>query len=905
MEAIVKEQLRLGIIEESPSFAKWQSRALLVKKTDGSMRMVIDLRAVNKAVLDEKFPFLTLEELQYKLVGSKIFTVLDLKNAFFHLKLHPDSRDLTTFVTSSGVYRYTVLVFGLKSASEIFQRKMMQHVIKGLKGVVLYIDDVLIYACDKEEHDKILAELLRRFEELQIQLNEQKSQVAQRKVRFIGHDISEEGVKPAPEKIQLIKGFREPISKEQVRSFLGLVSYVLSRQSPSYVEPAKVLRKLAQDEAPFAWKEDHQKAFEELKSAAEDAISLSFFDKKKRTLLYADASPTDVGAVLSQVDDMGEHQVVQYATKTLSALQRRYSQTDREALALVWAADKFRYFLYGLHFELVTDHKALQHLFGCRSKPSPRLDRWVMLIQELSFTVKFVPGKQQIADCFSRLCSGTLPEDDAKWDDYETYILHVLETSLVNALTVKELERASAEDEVIQKVIRALDGQEWTEELKAYRLCSDELCVVGKMLLRGFRIVVPTALRERAKLLIHEGHPGIQKSREIIRRKMWWPGIMKEIDNMVDSCIECKRISARPRPEPMHRHVMPDSPWAEIGMDLLGPLPNGKQLLVLVCYRSRFPIVRMMNRTMANDIVAALKEIFSERGNPRVVRMDNGPQFNSQELREYLRQEGVEMDYTTPYFPRQNGLVERMNRSIKEAIQRALNEGKSWIAAMYEFLKMYRSTPHCVTKKTPAELMAPATMRTKIPDGKEVFKELEDQSELIDADKAAKETGKAYGDRHAASTQSAITTGDRVLIAATRPGTKWSPHFQQAIGTVLSRQGNECVIEVASGAKYRRDVAHLVKVNQCPLAERVEADDSDDIEIDQELNQDEQNSVEEVEQSGVAEFAAEPARTFEQFDVETSNTGFKIQAENASTPLAKRVRRAPMWQQDFEMFDGK
>ena len=187
-------------------------------------------------------------------------------------------------------------------------------------------------------------------------------------------------------------------------------------------------------------------------------------------------------------------------------------------------------------------------------------------------------------------------------------------------------------------------------------------------MLRGFRIVVPDTLRNHVLRLIHEGHPGMQRSPQFAREKVWCPGITADLDAMVSKCIDCKWVTARPRPEPMHRHKLPDQSWVEVSMGLMGPLPNGKQLLVLICNRSRFPVVRMMGRTASADVIAALRDIFSERGSPRIIRMDNGPQFKAEELREFLRREGIEMDYTTLNCPRQNGLVERMYRSIKEAI---------------------------------------------------------------------------------------------------------------------------------------------------------------------------------------------------------------------------------------------
>ena len=256
------------------------------------------MRALNEAVLDEKFPLLTVEELQCQLSGSTVFPVLDLKNAFHHVKLHKDSRDLTTFVTPRGVYRYKVLMFGLKSASEIFQKIMIQHVLKDLKGVALYIDDIIIYAKTREEHDEILRQLMKRPAAFNIQLNELKCQVGLPEVRFIGHVVTADGIKPAPEKVDLVRKFKQPENKEQLRSFLGLVNYVMSRQQTGDAEASQLLRKLTLSDQPFEWTVAHRDAFNTLRESMDKIISLSYFCKKDRTLLFADASPTALGAVL-------------------------------------------------------------------------------------------------------------------------------------------------------------------------------------------------------------------------------------------------------------------------------------------------------------------------------------------------------------------------------------------------------------------------------------------------------------------------------------------------------------------------------------------------------------------------------------------------------------------------------
>ena len=899
----VKRLLRRGIIEECPNgVSEWQSPVTPVKKSNGDFRLCIDMRAVNKAVKDEKFPLLTLQLVQSCLVGCTIFSVIDLKEAFFHVPLSKRSRGITTFVTNEGAFRFKVLLFGLKTASEIFQKVMTQVVLKGLEGVLIYIDDIIVYGRDVYEHNKRLRALLKALDEFKLAINLDKLQLAQPQVKFMGHLVSADGIRPLPERIELVRRFEKPRTRTDMNSFLGLVAYIIGNQQPRLSELTTPMRRLAAESDVLKWNEKAEKEFQELKDAVQRSVNLGFFRRGDRTKLYADASPTALGAILVQIDQEGTRRVVSCASRKLKEVEQRYSHTDKEALALVWAITRFDFFLRGTHFELITDHQALESLFRPKSKPSPRLERWLMAVQDYNFSAKHIPGKQQIADCFSRLLKIDESTED-ELDAFEEYIAFLAQAAPCEGVTIEEIRMATSEDKEMKQIQESLDSGVWPTHLTPLKNVHDELCWVDGILLRGFRIMIPASLRAQIINLLHEGHPGLSRTVAAAREKVWWPKITEDIKAKLEKCTECKMVNELHRPGPMQRHCLPDEAWTEIGMDFFGPLPDGRELLVLVDYYSRFPIVKAMRSTTAHAVIETLEEIFSDKGNPKVIRVDNEPPFQSTELRRYLAGERITLENSIPYWPRMNGLVERMNRSIKACVNRSLSQGTDWWKDLQQFLKMYRSTPHTTTGQSPMFLMSQKEMRTKIPSAKEVIKDLDNDSDLLDRDRAIKERGRVAGDAATNARKTQVTVGDTVLIKSMTPGTKWSPKYLPALGTALEAKGDSCLVEVSLGDRYRRNAAHLLVVtgaDGATIKRMREEGDTEEQDID-DHEEDNVKSAEDIDHDDQVDTTSPLDLTQTEASQQSAEgeTQFNLSARRTSTPLMKRQRRVPLWQQDY------
>lgn len=265
--------------------------------------------------------------------------------------------------------------------------------------------------------------------------------------------------------------------------------------------------------------------------------TLGYYNVNDRTQVVADASPVGLGAVLIQFKG-DVSRIIAYANRSLTAVEQNYAQGEKEALASVWAVERFHHFLFGRYFELVTDHKALETLFAPKSKPCARIERWVIRLMSYKFNVVYKPGKTNIADPLSRLIKqiNTQTNESSATEHYIQWILSYAEPK---AIKLNEIEAHSDKDDEILAVKIAIETDEWPNNIVSYKMFKNELCFSGNILLRNTRIVMPKSLREQTLQLAHEGHPGMSVMKRRIRAKVWWPKIDQQVEKFVENCRGC------------------------------------------------------------------------------------------------------------------------------------------------------------------------------------------------------------------------------------------------------------------------------------------------------------------------------------------------------------------------------
>ena len=692
VEDKIDELERNDIIEKTTGPTPWVSIVVPVLKPNNKVRLAVDMRQANKSILRERFPMPNIDNTLQQMNGASIFSRLDLTEAFHQIELNETSRYVTTFVCHKGLYRYKRLNYGISSASELYQR-ILQQILQDIPNCKNIVDDIIIYADNQEDHDKVLKMVLTRLREKNSTLNKNKCEFNKSELKFLGHVLSKFGIQIDEAKVKGVRDAEPPKNANEVLSFLGLVTFC-AKFIPNYATIAEPLRKLTRSNVPWEWTSEQQHAFEKLKQCLISAEVMPYYNPSAETQLIVDGSPCGVAAILNQKQPNGDIRPVAYASRTLTPTERRYSQTEREGLAVLFGIQRFHIYLYGMsHFTVYSDHKALERIFTSVHQAPTRIQNFVLKLQPYNFTVKYLKGSEIISDILSR--TPIQETDNETCDLTEKYVCYVTETSLPIALTLDELQQECETDKTLCKVRQCIQGNKWgkSDVLKPYRQIKNELAVKDSIILKANKRIIPTSLQDRVLNLAHESHQGIVKTKQLLREKVWWPNTDTDVTNKIKTCHPCQVTSVPPREPPVVMTKLPDGPWKQLGMDISGPFENKYYLLSVIDYYSRFPPLEIITSITSQTIISHLHKWFSILGYPREIRSDNAQNMVSAEMEAFFKENGIKHSYSMPFFPRQNGEIERFNRSLKKYVQTAVVEKKNWRTERQTFLLHYYIQP--------------------------------------------------------------------------------------------------------------------------------------------------------------------------------------------------------------------
>jgi len=756
---VEKELKRLeeaDIIEKVEGPTPWINPIVVVPKKSGEVRLCIDMREANQAIQREKHIMPTIDDLRNDLNGATVFSVLDLRSGYHQLELDAESRPITTFTTHVGLRRYKRLLFGINAASEIFQETIAE-MIADLPGCRNISDDVIVWGQDDKSHDDNLLAVLKRLHEQGVTLNPEKCRFRQRSVSFYGHVFGEGGISVDEKKVDAINKTPSPQNVGQLRSFLGMTQYVAAFIQ-NYAALSAPLRNLTRQDVTWEWTTEHEQAFNDLKAALCGCEVMDYFDPEKETTLIVDGSPIGLGAILMQ------DKVVAYGSRALTETETRYSQTERELLAITWAVEHFHLYLYGAKFRVITDHKPLLGIVKSKKMASPRLERLKLRLAPYDFELTYKAGKnpENPADFMSRHpnIDTPIPEDITPT---ELYVNYVCDNAVPKAMTLVEVRNETKMDPELQQLITAIQTDIWPDELKPYAKMKHEFAVCSGIILRGNRIVMPTSLQQKAVDLAHIGHQGVVKTKSLLREKVWFRGIDKLVEDKVHGCLPCQAATpANPKPaEPLKMTELPKGPWQEVNVDFVGPFPSGEYVLVVIDSYSKFPETEIVYSTSANATIPKLDAIFARQGIPVTVTTDNGPPFSGHEFSKFAQQLGFKHRKITPLWPQANSEAERFMQPLQKAIRAAHMRKLNWKQEMQKFLRHYRATPHSVLRISPFEALTSRKMRTVLPD---IPPTSETDKHIRDRDRMMKAKMKAYADEQSHAKPSDLAPGDTVLL---------------------------------------------------------------------------------------------------------------------------------------------
>ena len=711
----VKEKLLTmesnGIIVKRDEPTAWVNSMLVVEKKDGSIRLCIDPKDLNKAIMREHYQVPTFDDVLPQLAGKKIFSIIDMKDGFWHIELDDESSKLVTFNTPFGRYSFTRLPFGISSAPEVFQKRA-QQVFGHIPGVAVIFDDIIIAAETTEEHDVIFRQLLTRAREMNVRFNSAKLQLQVDSVVYMGHVVSSRGIAPDPAKIRAIVDFPEPTSRDDLLRFNGMATYV-SRYIPKFSDLTFPYRQLLKKDAPWTWAEPQQKAFTAIKQLITSAPVLSHYDPAKPLVIQTDASSKGLGSCLMQ-----DGHPISFASRALTDCETRYAQIEKELLAIVYACEKFNNYVYGREVTVQSDHKPLESIF---SKPlsstTTRLQRMLIRLARYRLNIRYTPGKEMhIADALSRayLQEETSLAEKELAEDLDVIVHAVLFHSTEGDVNLEQIRSATASDPVLAQVAEFVTNgspSEWKSfpvELKRYRQIMPDLFVGDGIILKDRRIVVPLTMRSNLVRKMHAGHMGIEKTKQLARQYYYWPGMDEEIEIWIRRCSTCNACQRQQTKLPLKQHSVPDFPWQKIGCDVF--TSAGKDYVIAVDYFSKFAEISELKRKNSAVIIGKLKTMFSRFGVPETMIADNVP-FASHEFQKFAEDWNFRLVTSSPNHPQSNGQAERSIQTIKKLMRKSRESGGDINKALLHL----RATPLSGTTISPAELLLNRKIRTDLP----------------------------------------------------------------------------------------------------------------------------------------------------------------------------------------------
>ena len=904
----IEDMLNRGWITRSSS--AWSSPVVIVRKSGGELRLCCDFRQLNAKTVADKHPLPRVQESLDSLNGSEWFSVVDLTRAYYQGYISPESRHKTAFVTPWGFYQWVRIPFGLQNAPANFQR-YMENVISDLRGkcALPYLDDVVIHSKSFTEHVKHIAQVLQRLQKHGLKLKASKCNLFQREVKFLGRIVGRDGYRMDDKNIRAVKALIDvkPKDVSEVRQLLGLLGYH-RRHIQDFSRIAKPITDLLvkseknknvknPKKTNVIWSTLCQEALKTLINMITSAPILAYADFSREFILHTDASTKGLGAILYQKGENSELKVIGYASRTLRKAEANYHPTKLEFLALKWSVtEEFRdYLAYVDNFQVYTDNNPLVYLMQA-TKLNAFAERWVSELAEYNFKISYRPGTvNKDADCLSRLpldihqykdlCTASVEPNafeavmagiKVQTEEIEAWRSHIVNNNndvIIGAMILSkdneiiDVRQSQSEDKLLGKIITFVEAgvkpkREKGEEKEFAKLILefDKLQMKDGILIRKLdtveQIVLPEKLRSQVYKELHDGmgHLGSDRVAELARKRVYWPGMQKDIENYIQHRCSClkQRKPQRNKSAPLQR-ITTSTPLELVTMDYLH-LEKGsgghEYILVIVDHFTKFAQAYPTRNKSSTTAARHLYDDFVLRfGIPTKFLSDQGKEFDSTIIKELSKLTGVRKLRTTPYHPQGNGITERMNRTILHMLRTLPETMKSkWPTTINKLVHAYNCTKHSVTGFSPFRLMfgREATLPIDVILGisnesgsqrnhteyvKKFEQDLKQAWSIVKTNQKAKhEQNKKQNNRK--PLLGPVGVGDRVLIRNTETGGpgKIRAYWEQDVYVVLAEKGDlGVVLEVRkeNDPKARRRVVHRNML--FPVADQFDREETVDV----------------------------------------------------------------------------
>lgn len=757
----IEELLSSGIIRKSKS--PWASNVVLVRKKNGKLRMCVDYRMLNKKTIKDSYALPRIEEVFDILNGSTLFSTIDMKSGYHQVTVEESHKSRTAFTVGPlGFYEYNKMPFGLSNSPATYQR-LMEECLGDLnmKICVIYLDDLIIFSNSFEQHLERLDIVLTRLQQCNLKLSAEKCFFLKKKVKFLGHIVSGQGVETDPEKTEKIRNWPRPVNSDELRSFLAFAGYYrrfvkdFSKITKPLTDllPPTMTKKNTKPKVTknWQWEKEHEDTFNRIKMILSSPPILAYPDFQAPFELHTDASGKGIGAILYQTQE-GQKKVIAYASRSLSKSEKNYSAFKLEFLALKWAVtEKFSDYLLNNQFVVYTDNNPLTHILS-----SAKLDatgqRWVSALGQYNFTIIYRAGlNNKDADVMSRYPFDKLTEgnDNSIMIDDKTVkmicntlqvdaLIETIPSASVNILDAaespgqpmsqieqREIRKSQRDDALLGKWVRA------TIDRKLPRNCffSKEDLLLKKTfhslkMIRGIlyreitlgedtvlQLVLPKVYHKTVLQGLHNdvGHPGKERTISLIRERFYWPKMSADIEKWVTECERCLRRKSSTNNRAPLVNIVTNYPLELVCMDYLTlePSKGCGNILVITDHFTKYALaVATKNQTAKTTAEALYDNFMVHYGIPVRIHSDQGANFESEIIKELCKLTGMTKSRTSPYHAMGNPIPERFNSTLLNMLGTLEPEKKKdWKKYLPALTYAYNCTRHETTKISPYELL--------------------------------------------------------------------------------------------------------------------------------------------------------------------------------------------------------
>ncbi|KAK2407034.1 hypothetical protein QL285_042695 [Trifolium repens] len=687
IEQQIQHMLSQGIIQSSSS--AFSSPVLLVRKKDGSWRFCVDYRALNSITVKDRFPIPTIDELLDELYGTCWYSKLDLRSGCHQIRMAAQDVHKTAFRTHLGHYEFLVMPFGLCNAPSTFQNTMNSLFHQYLRRfVIVFFDDILVYSKTWEDHLQHLEIVFNCLLQNQFFLKDSKCTFAQESISYLGHIVSVDGVGPDPEKIRAMVEWSAPTNLKQLRGFLGLTGFY-RKFVKNYAAIASPLTDLLKKDA-FTWSDSAQQAFDALKDAMTKAPVLALPNFEDDFTIETDASGTGMGAVLCQAG----HPICYYSRKFCPKMQRS-STYVRELCAITSAVKKWRAYLLGRKFVILTDQRSLRELMT-QIIQTPEQQFYLAKLLGYSYEIIYKPGAQnRVADALSRVHEAAP---------------HCLTITIPHWDFIQELKRSLQADVTIQELMTSIQAS--PSSYPDYKVCQDLIFFKGKLFIPATSPMKQLLLEEFHSSPIG-GHSGIQKTLGRLKENVYWEKMKDDVTTFVNACTICQETK-----HPTHLPYgllqplpIPAGVWEDISLDFIVGLPSFHSHTVILVVVDRFSKAAHFGMLPTHHTASKVADLFAKmvfklHGMPKSIVSDRDPIFISKFWQQLFKLSGTKLRMSTAYHPQTDGQTEIVNKALQQYLRCFVhNAPRTWGDYLHWAEWHYNTSIHSSTGITPFEVV--------------------------------------------------------------------------------------------------------------------------------------------------------------------------------------------------------